>query len=81
MGQFRRLGTPGYCTNSLSHLNLFNTAAYAEQSSFLANYGVSAVVGCDGDVIEMATGDPPNSYSIVLTKLVASAVSGTPSSP
>lgn len=72
LGQFRRLGTPGYCTNSASLLNLFNTAAYAEQSSFSTSNGSSAILGCDGDVIMMLTGDPPASYVWAYTKLVAS---------
>ena len=50
-------------------LNLLNTAALAEQSSFKATYSPTAVTGCDGDMIEINTGNPPPNYSWVFTKL------------
>ena len=81
MGQFCRLGTHGYCTNSANMLNLLKTGAYAEQSSFNAVNGASAVLACDGDVIVIDTGNPPPNYNWVLTKLLVSSDSGTPSTP
>jgi hypothetical protein len=61
--QTRKLfGTPGYCTNSPSMLNLFNTAAYAEQSSFWPNFCQTAACECDGDMIQIDTGNPPSQY-------------------
>jgi hypothetical protein len=58
-------------------LNLFNTAALAEQISFYSNNSKTASAGCDGEVmmIKKAT------YDWEYTKLVNSAVVGTPNVP
>jgi hypothetical protein len=37
-------------------LNLFNTAALAEQSSFFNPYSNTASTGCDGEVMEINKG-------------------------
>ena len=72
-GHHRRLGTPGYCTNSPSLLNLCNTAAYAEQLSFyLTVTSQTSVSGCDGDIIAMNTANPPAYYNEASTKVVSS---------
>jgi hypothetical protein len=42
----------GNCTNSPSLLNLFNTAAIAEQSSSNPDTSTTASAGCDGEVVE-----------------------------
>jgi hypothetical protein len=75
------VGTPGYCTYWVSMLNLFNTAAYAEQNSFFPTACQTAACGCDGDVILIDTGNPPPNYAYVKTKRVASDGAGTPSTP
>ncbi len=80
--QTRKLvGAPGYCTNSASRLNLFNTAAYAEQNSFYYEICQTAACGCDGDVIYINTGNLPPNYNIVNAKLVSSDGDGTLSTP
>jgi hypothetical protein len=81
MGQTRKLGTPGYCTNSPNMLNLFNTAVYAEQSSYYSSHCQTATCGCDGDVIEMDTGNPPTIYSFVYNKVAVSLSPGTTNAP
>ena len=65
-------------------LNLFNTLAYAEQNSFWAGANANcqtATCGCDGDMIEMDTGNPPATYSYAYDKVVSSAIYGSTSVP
>jgi hypothetical protein len=62
-------------------LNLFNTAALAEQSSFFSTASQTASTGCDADVIMIDTGDSPSSYLHINTKLVGSIVEGTDIAP
>jgi hypothetical protein len=59
-------------------LNLFNTAALAEQSTFRSTYSLTASAGCDGEVMMI---DKITPYNWDKTKLVHSNYIGTASNP
>ena len=58
-------------------LNLFNTAALAEQSSFLAGHSLTASAGCDGEIMMIDRA----AYAWDNTKLINSAFVGTTIAP
>jgi hypothetical protein len=57
-------------------INLFNTAAYAEQLNYYTSTCITAACGCDGDMIDM---NPD--YSRAYTKEIDSGAIGTASVP
>ena len=57
-------------------LNLFNTAALAEQSTFRSDYSLTAITGCDGEVMMIT-----ESIQWDLTKMVHTADFDTASTP
>jgi hypothetical protein len=60
-------------------LNLFNTAALAEQSSFHSSFSLTASAGCDGEVMMIDKFTSP--YDWVFTKLAYSSNAATAINP